>query len=288
MIIKNNYSLIKYNTFHLNAVAKKFYIPENEKELVMLLKEIKNKNEKYYILSGGSNILINENKEYENIIYMKNVDSNLIYFGDGKFYIGASSRIQEVINFVNQNNYGGFEELYGLPALFGGVVYMNAGIGSRKNPLFNISEYIENVKVIYIPTGEIKYLKNEECLFEYRKSIFQQNDYIILGAEINALPQEKEISKKRIENRLIHCRENQEWGKGCFGSCFSNYSRLVLKLIQIFNFNTKGFVQASNNPNWLINDGNASFVEVKRFIKNAFFWHKLFRKEIECEVRIWD
>ena len=64
---------------------------------------------------------------------MKEACNTLVDEGKGRFYIGASNRIQKVISFVNEKGYGGFEELVGLPAMFGGIIYMNAGIGGEKN-----------------------------------------------------------------------------------------------------------------------------------------------------------
>ena len=40
MVEKQNISLKKYNTLHLEAKAKKFYIPQNEFELISLIKQL--------------------------------------------------------------------------------------------------------------------------------------------------------------------------------------------------------------------------------------------------------
>lgn len=88
-----NVNLKDYTTFHVGGVADSFYIPESVNELLDLLLELKK--EHLYILSGGSNLLINDQKRYAHIIYMKSVDCSFENYGNGLFYIGASVRIQK-------------------------------------------------------------------------------------------------------------------------------------------------------------------------------------------------
>lgn len=51
-----------------------------------------------------------------------------------------------MISFVNEKGYGGFEELIGLPAISGGIIYMNAGIGGEKGSIFTISEFVNKIR----------------------------------------------------------------------------------------------------------------------------------------------
>lgn len=286
MIEHNNISLKKYNTLHINAIAKKFFIPENELELVSLLEKLNKKNEKYNILSGGSNVLVNDNSEYDNIIHMIKVDKSKQNLNDGKFYIGASNRIQEVIRYVNNAGYGGFEELYCLPALFGGIIYMNAGIGGKEKTLLNISEFIYRVKVLNVNTRIIEWFSREQCQFEHRKSIFHNNEYIILGAEIVLKNQDKKSSEARIQKRIEYCKKNQEWEQGCFGTCFSIASYRVLKLAKMIMRKSGQIHFGKNNCNWLVNHGNGTYKDAIKLINLCFFLHKITFRKIELEVKI--
>lgn len=284
MIEEKDVNLKKYNTLHLNGIAKNLFVPENEKELMEIVKKIKEKKEKYYILSGGSNLLLNDSIKLQNVIYMNKIDKNMHEIKENEFYIGASNRIQEVINFVNNYNCGGFEELYSLPALFGGIIYMNAGIGVK----FSISEYIKKVKVFNIEENKIQWLSKEECEFSHRKSIFQNNEYIILGAEIKVIPQSQEESKLKIKKRIELCKDKQEWGNGCFGTCFSKANIHILKLAKLIKCKSGEIRFGSKNCNWFVNDGNGTFKDTMKLIKLCVFLHKITFQKIELEVRIWD
>ena len=61
MEIQNNFSLKNYNTFGIEAKAKQFVAVHNVAELKTILEE--NKNQKKFILGGGSNMLLTKDVE---------------------------------------------------------------------------------------------------------------------------------------------------------------------------------------------------------------------------------
>ena len=286
MEVQHNVELKNKTTFHIGGIARNFYIPKSEDELITLINKIKD--EKFYILSGGSNLLINDKKIFEHIIYMKDIDKSIDQINNNKFYIGCSQRIQRVINEINKYGYGGIEELYSLPAMFGGIIYMNAGIGGKKKQLFTISEFIKKVKVLNIKKCSIEWIDKNECKFGHRKSIFQNNEYIILGAECEFYEQKIKKSKERINARIQLCHQKQEIGHGAFGTCFSTSNAKLLKITSLLK-HKKGKIRFSkNNSNWLVNEGNGTYKDTIYLISMCKKIHKLFHKDIECEVRIWD
>ncbi len=282
-----NCDLSKKTTFHIGGNAKHLYVPETTEELINLLKGDLRDERKIYIISGGSNLLINDKKEFENVIDAKCVDNSIEKLSDGKYYIGCSVRIQKLINAINLDGYGGFEELISLPALFGGIICMNAGIGTKQNSLFTISDFIESVKVIDLKTKNIKWIKKEKCDFSHRHSIFQDGNYFILGANIIVNKQSLDESKQRIKNRM-NIAKGYERGKGCFGSLFAESNSKLLKIVSIMNINKKGIYQSKKNSNWLVNDGTGDYKKAVIIINRCKNIHKLFHKKIDCEVRIWE
>lgn len=287
MRIENNVPLSKLTTFHVGGTIKNLYYPVDEAEIVDLIRDFNSKGTKYRIISGGSNVLANDKCEYEAIINMRDYDGSIKQIADDVFSVGAGRRIQEVIRELNEVGFGGFEELFSLPALVGGIVYMNAGIGNRTNPRFNFSDFVLRVKVLEKKTGNILWLTKDDCHFDYRESIFQNDEYIILAAEIKPYHQDCEISKKRIDDRLEHCRKTQEWGNGCFGSLCSAYTKKIQLFVKKLPIHRKIY-QSDKNPNWLVNKGNGTFSDAMRIIKYSSFFHKLCGKKFEVEVRIWD
>lgn len=291
MVVQNDVHLGARATMKIGGYADRFYIPENEEELTNIAQEIYDKNGQVYILSGGSNLLIND-RRFAQVIYMHDACPEMANLGNGKFYIGASNRIQRVISFVNEYGYGGFEELIGLPAFFGGVIYMNAGIGGRTNSLFTIGDFIEFVRVWDLTERKLVELNKEQCEFVHRKSVFHDHPYVILGAVIQCVERSLEEAKQRKLARLQFCKENFEYGKGCFGSCFSKASRRILKAVSLFCKVVKlgrGRVTfAEKEVNWLVNQGEGRYKDAIRIMDLCQWAHRLFRREIRCEVILWE
>ena len=285
--VQENVKLSTKTTFHIGGMVKKLYIPENEEELIKVTSDIYDRDGKVYIIAGGSNLLVNDKRIFDAVIGMKEACNTLVDEGQGRFYIGASNRIQKVISFVNEKGYGGFEELVGLPAMFGGIIYMNAGIGDEKEPIFTISEFVNKVRAYDLKDKKIVIFSREECNFSHRKSIFQSGQYIILGAEIKCKEIDAADSTKRRKSRIEFCRQNFDYGQGCFGSCFSQCNGKLMRVLAILNRRCTGVSFSKKTCNWLVNNGNGTFDEAMSLIHKCERIHKLFLQKIEREVIIW-
>lgn len=275
-------------TLRIGGVADSFYTPEGETELAGLALDLSKQGDLPYVLSGGSNLLICDYKTFPHVVSMAAVDSSIADFGEGRFYIGASNKMQKVIRYVNARGFGGFEDLFRLPALFGGIICMNAGTGGRGREVFNISQFVLRVRAMDVETGEIKWLSADECCFTFRDSIFRRGNYFILGAEIQCEAMSRDASARAIKARLLHCRQTQEWSKGCFGSCFSEFSPALMRLAWYLRSQRGGIRFTRRNPNWLNNDGTGTFDDAISLVHHYERVHRVFGKTISREVVVWD
>jgi UDP-N-acetylmuramate dehydrogenase len=102
------------------------------------------------------------------VVDLRSFDSSIEKLKNGQFKVGASTRLQKLINTINEHGYGGIEYLYSVPGLVGGAVVMNASRG-REYQKF-ISDYI--VSVVVIHNNELITISKDNCHFGYRDSIF--------------------------------------------------------------------------------------------------------------------
>ena len=283
MKILHNECLKKYTTIKIGGYAKKLFIPENLDDLINLINDIGNEN--YYILGGGSNHLINDKKEFDNVILLNSLDKRIDSLGNGKYYIGASNRLQIVINAINKDGFGGIEYLYSVPGLIGGAILMNAGRGKPYG--VSISDYIESVTVY--DNGQIKVLSKEECGFSYRESIFKHGRYIILGANFNFDKKTLEESKKLKDERLELCKSVQDMSGYSFGSVFKTNNWKIMWVIRLIHPGyKKGMKFSKKTSNWMINKGEGTFKQAINLINMVSTLHKIFKCSVEPEVIIWD
>ena len=68
MRIEENVVLSKYTTFRMGGLAKKLYFPESETELLEIVQNTKLPR---YIIGGGSNLFINDQREFEKVISLR-------------------------------------------------------------------------------------------------------------------------------------------------------------------------------------------------------------------------
>ena len=136
MIVKNNVNLSKYSHMRIGGQAKVMYFPESVEELKQVYQI-----EKSYIIANGSNVLINE-RMFPYVVNLTKMSSEITKISDdGRFRVGAATKIPILINAINKLGYGGLEFLYCVPGTIGGAVYMNAGLGAHRG-LF-ISNFIK-------------------------------------------------------------------------------------------------------------------------------------------------
>lgn len=285
MRIIENESLKKYTTVKIGGIAKKLYFPENAEELINIINTING--ERLYIIGGGSNLLINDEKIFDEVICLRNVDTTINHLGNGKYYIGASVRIQKCIDHINNDGYGGIEYLYSVPALVGGAVTMNAGRGKAHN--LCISDYIIDVHVYDYLEGKQKVLKKDECGFSYRNSIFKGSKMIVLGATFCFDSIDKEEAARRKRERIELVRKVQDNSGANFGSVFRKCNKYIMQFVKIVHPGYKGGMAFSKKTsNWLVNQGKGTYSQSCKLIDTVIKIHRRFGMEAILEVIKWD
>lgn len=284
MEIRNNIDLGKYTTFHIGGNARNFYMPESTQELISCLRTLGNEKD-FYILSGGSNLLINDKKIYDNVIYCKRLNDYIIDLGEGKYHVGAAVRIQKLINKLNRDGYGGIEYLYSLPALVGGIVVMNAGRGEGYAK--SISDFIERVYIVR--GGKELTVEKGDCGFGFRTSVFKGSKDIVVAVDLRMEVTDSKNAELDIRRRMAEVKLYQERNKANFGSVFSCCNPRIMNIMQKLSYGRKSGVHySSKTPNWLVNEGKGTYKQAKHLIDDVAALHKIFKKECKVEVQIWD
>lgn len=289
MLIKENYSLLEHNTFGIKSKCKYFLNVYNIEDIKASLDFISQKNLKYFILGGGSNILFTENTN--NLVIIKPEIKNVIINND-IIIVGSSVNLQYLIQESFKNNLAGLEWAAGIPGTMGGAIFGNSG--SFNGDMCSI---IDNIKVFNTQTKETEILSNKECSFSYRNSIFKinPNKYIIIEATLKL----KKANKDELENAKNIFKENitkkintqpvNEKSAGCVfkNIIFNKNNKILERLILDNNYQIKdntiatafiidklglkginsGDAQVSNkHANFIVNIGNATSDDIINLI----------------------
>ena len=274
--IQENISLANYTTFKIGGPSKYFFIAEDEKKIKKAVSAARELNLKYFILGGGSNILISD-KGFDGVVIK--VESRKLKVESRKLesktiYADAGTNLGTLVKFSVDNNLTGMEWAIGIPGTLGGAIRGNAGAFN-----YSISDFIKTVEVLdaqeeknkklKISTcggsaeggkvqnhnSKLKTFKNKDCGFKYRNSIFKRNkNLIILAAEIRLEKGDSEISEKKIQEYLQKRKSVQPLEYPSVGSIFKNIlfskvsSKTFKKCPQIEQFRQAGKIPAG----WLI------------------------------------
>ena len=262
--IKENESLKIHTTYKIGGVAKYFITPKDLKELISLIKYLRENNIKYMILGNGSNTIFSS-KTYDGaIINLSNL--NKMEIKDNKIYVESGYQLIKLSIDAMNNNLSGLEFASGIPANVGGAVYMNAG--AYKSDMSNLIE-----EVTFLDENlDLKTLKNNELDFSYRHSLFQEKNYIIISTVLNLEKGNKEEIKELMDNRKQRRIDSQPLDYPSAGSVFRNPSAEVFAGKLIEDLGLKGYMIggakiSEKHANFIINYDNATGEDIKKLIE---------------------
>lgn len=260
MKIQENISLASYTTFKIGGSVRYFLTVQNVAEAIDFAQE---KKLPYFILGGGSNLLISD-KGFNGIaIKLENKEIKL----DNNVIVDAGAKLSDLVDFTIKNNLTGLEWAAGIPGTVGGAIRGNAGAFGH-----DISEVVKEVKTFH---------KETDYQFKYRDSIFKHNSDIILSA---VLKLKKGVNRELI-NEYLREREKHpsEPSAGCI---FQNPKPLSAgKLIEDCGLKGKKIGDAAiskKQANFIINLGNARAKDVLELIRLA---QKEVKKKFNIELR---
>nr|WP_234960547.1 UDP-N-acetylmuramate dehydrogenase [Salinicoccus halodurans] len=165
-------------------------------------------------LGNGSNIIIRDGGIRGIVLNLLRLDH--LEEAGGIITAGSGKAIIDVSNFAHELSLTGLEFACGIPGSVGGAVYMNAGAygGEVKDCLLEVTAIDKS--------GNIITLKNEELGLGYRKSIVQENDYVVMEAKF-ALKPGVPSEIKALMDDLTYRRESKQPLE--FPSCGSVFQR---------------------------------------------------------------
>lgn len=266
--VLENVDLKKYNTYRIGGKARYLVKPYDIESLNLLINYLNNNNIKYLVIGNGSNIILPD-EDYDGVIILLS-NLNKCIINKDEVYVEAGKMLNVFIMNVVNNNLSGIENLCGIPGTLGGAIVQNAGCYGT-----NISDKL--ISVSYLENGKVFEIKNSECNFSYRNSIFKSNkNKIILSAKFK-------FDFKNKDEMLSIIKENNQKRKNVqpleypnAGSVFRNPVNLSSgKLIDeagLKGYNINDAYVSIKHANFIINKGNATskdIIDLINFIKKV-------------------
>ena len=170
MKIQEYVELNTFSTFMVGAQARYFTSVSSVEDIQKLLKNEIWTEVPHYILGEGSNTLFA--KDYDGLVIKNEIIGLEVISEDDESMIvrvGAGENWHNFVLWAVDQDLWGIENLVLIPGTVGASPVQNIGAYGVE-----VSEVITEVEVVNIETGELVVLKNEDCGFEYRNSLFKQ------------------------------------------------------------------------------------------------------------------
>lgn len=165
MIDQENYSLLRHNTFGIDAKCKRFIEYSSVEEAQQVARMITDADRPLLILGGGSNLLLtgdyNGTVLHSGIRFLEQTDECHVRCGSGFIW-------DDVVDYCVANNLYGAENLSIIPGEVGASAVQNIGAYGAE-----AKDLIECVEAVEIETGQICCFTNTECAYSYRQSKFK-------------------------------------------------------------------------------------------------------------------
>lgn len=203
MHLQKNISLLPYNTFRINVLAKYFVEANSVNEIAEIISYNKTNMQPLLVLGGGSNLLFLN--DYNGLVLKNNIKGiEIVEETDEYIYVKANAgeNWHSFVCFCVENGFGGIENLSLIPGSVGASPIQNIGAYGVE-----VKDTIHSVQVYSIKENLELTFSNSDCEFGYRESVFKnrlKNDFIILNVtfKLNKSPKFN-TSYGAIEQELL-------------------------------------------------------------------------------------
>lgn len=273
-----------HTTFRIGGKADIMLLPETEDEIIEIVKFCYKTKQNFFVLGGGSNLLIPDTGIRDVVIklsdnYSKFTIDNEIIMAE------AGIKLWDLSEKILENNLTGFEFASGIPGTIGGGVYMNAG--AYDSEMKNI---VKAVRVID-NQGNIREYTNEEMKFGYRTSYAMEQKSIISKVTLKLAQGDHQDIVDKTNDFANRRSEKQPLTEYSAGSTFKrppgHYAGKLIEEAGLKGFSIGEAKVSEKHSGFVINKGNCTYKEMVEFIDEVK--NRVYKNSgilLEEEVRI--
>lgn len=281
-----NESMKKHTSIRVGGNADFFVRADQVEKIRKICQLSKETKTPLTILGNGTNVLVQDHG-IRGIVLKMDIRTVEVQKSEDKLTIkaGAGVPLIKLSKLAGENAATGLEFAIGIPGSLGGAIKMNAGAyGSEMDQVVKKTTYMDR-------DGKIQTLGNTEQAFGYRKSIFFENDWIILESTLELPFGNPDEIQKKMQDNLMSRQAKQPLDKPSCGSTFKRGEDFVTAQL-IDACGLKGLsvgdaVVSTKHAGFVMNNGNATaedFMKLTDQVKTEVY--KKFHKNIELEVEV--
>ncbi|MDP2734808.1 MAG: FAD-binding protein, partial [bacterium] len=151
--------LARHTTFRIGGPARYFFIARTPSSVIRALRAAKSSKTPFFVLAGGSNVVMSDKGFRGLVIYIKILDHAM---RGTRVSAGAGVPMALLVREAGKRGLAGLEWAGGLPGTLGGAVRGNAGAFGGE-----IKDSVVSVKAID-EKGKVRTFSRAQCKFSYR------------------------------------------------------------------------------------------------------------------------
>lgn len=215
-MFKQNFPIYTLTSYKIGGPARYFFEAKNPDELKAALKEAKKRNLEFFVLGGGTNLLIDD-EGFRGLVLKPSI--NFIKLSGEEVSVGAGVLVADLINFLIENGLSGLEWAGGLPGTVGGAIRGNAGAFGGE-----IKDAVKSVKSLNVETLDETRRAFPDCSFSYRSSVFKNSPKkeIILSAIFALKKDSPGKIEKSVNEKILYRQQRHPLEYPNAGSIFKN------------------------------------------------------------------
>lgn len=284
--VKKNILLAPHTTFRIGGAAKYFFTARTPSSVIRALKAAKSCRTPFFVLAGGSNVVMAD-KGFEGLIVYIKIRNHAIT--GMRVGAGAGVSMDVLVRETAKRGLAGLEWAGGLPGTLGGAIRGNAGAFGGE-----IKDSIVSVKAID-EKGRVCTFSRAQCRFSYRSSLFKEKKYIVLSTVLGLKKGNAKELSRIAKSHMRYRRERHPLEYPNAGSIFKNcdvrkmparWRKHFASIIKTDPFpviptaaiiaaaglkgQRIGDIQVSTkHPNYMVNLGKGKAADVKRLVEKV-------------------
>ncbi len=264
--IREHELLSRHTSFRIGGPADVLAYPADREDLVTLLQEVQKKGLSFFILGGGTNLLVRDRGVRGVVISLRRMSAVRIeeeyraLGGDfARIVAEAGAPLPALHQFAVAQGLTGLEFTAGIPGTVGGAVCMNAGTAAGE-----FGDRVESVTLVS-PEGAVITRVRDDMGFGYRTADIPAR-HCVLAVRLALRRGDQDAIKARVRDLLEQRKERQPLGLPSAGSVFKNpHGESAGRLIDTAKLKgrTVGHAQVSEkHANFIVNLGGATARDV--------------------------
>ena len=280
--LREQESMAGHTTFRLGGPVRLMALPKNQQQAICAVQTAREMEIEPFFLGNGSNLLVPDEGVERFVVKMMDGLTGCRVEGE-KLYAESGLLLVRLANIALEHGLTGLEFAHGIPGTLGGAVTMNAGAYDGE-----MAQVVTSVTCLNLD-GTVEQVT--DCGFAYRHSNFSDGSRLILGAELQLRPGNREEIRAKMDDLMARRKSKQPLEYPSAGSMFKRpvgyFAAALIDQCGLKGYTVGGAQVSEKHAGFVVNRGGATCGDVLRLVDGVR--ERVLKEtgvELEMEVKI--